>query len=427
VVPDRLTRAQWRRLGASAYLPTALSMIGHGAVLPLLPLTARDLGASVAEAALVVAVVGIGGLVGALPAGALAERFGDKRLLIAAATLDAACFLAARAAPNAPALMGIAFVVGLSSAAFALARQGYLTLAVPVTHRARALSTLGGVFRIGSFAGPLLGAAVVSAWDLRAAYVLAATTSALTALVTLTLPELAPAPAAAGARGGASTAAVLRANARVYLTVGLGGAALQLVRASRDGILPLWCEAAGLDAAGTSLIFGASSGVDMLLFYLGGSVMDRFGRRWVALPAMLIMGAAYAALPLTHTFGTILAVALVLGLGNGISSGVVMTLGSDHAPSAGLSRFLAGWRLTTGLGQAAGPLLITGIAAVAPLAAASLAIAVAGWAGGAWLWRWARPPRPGVQDTDAELAPGGPAGGEGRPFSRPRRPGRGAR
>ena len=47
----------WRRLAASIYLPTTLSFVGFGAIVPLVPLTARALGASVAEAALVVALI----------------------------------------------------------------------------------------------------------------------------------------------------------------------------------------------------------------------------------------------------------------------------------------------------------------------------------------------------------------------------------
>ena len=66
--------------------------------------------------------------------------------------------------------------------------------------------------------------------------------------------------------------------------------------------------------------------------------------------------------------------AALLGLGNGISAGVVMTIGSDFSPALGRPQFLAGWRLTTGLGQAAGPLLITLIAALAPLGLAAVAI-----------------------------------------------------
>jgi MFS family permease len=51
------------------------------------------------------------------------------------------------------------FMVGMAAAVFGLARQSYLTEAVPFHFRARALSTLGGVMRIGLFIGPFLGAA----------------------------------------------------------------------------------------------------------------------------------------------------------------------------------------------------------------------------------------------------------------------------
>ncbi len=373
----------------SAYLPTMLSMIGYGAILPLLPLTARSLGASVAEAALVAALLGVGNLVGALPGGVLADRFGEKRTIVAASLLDAVCLLTAFLAPNILVLGAAAFVAGNAGAVFGLARQGYLTVAVPAAYRARALSTLGGVYRIGSFIGPLLGAAIILTWNLRAAYLLATFTSLAGAVVALWLPDL---PAINHKHEEAAPAAslwrVLRGNARIYLTIGLGAAAIQLLRASRDSLLPLWCDAAGLHPAQTSLIYGASAGVDMLLFYVGGSLMDRFGRRWVSLPALFIMGACFALLPLAHSFVTILAVAVGLGLGNGISAGVVMTLGSDNAPAVGMSQFLGGWRFTAALGQSGGPLLVTAIAAVAPLSAACLAVGALGWAGGLWLWRW---------------------------------------
>jgi len=389
-----LTRRQWRRLAVSAYLPTMLSMVGHSATTPLLPLTALDLGSSVAEAALVTALMGLGTFLGALPAGYLADRFGEKRVLVGAAVVDAVLILMAALAPNVAVLSLVAVVLGVTAAVFGLARQGYLTHAVPIGYRARAMSTLGGVFRIGSFIGPLLGAAIIAAWELRAAYVLATVTSLLAGAVTLALPSLPEGhPAGGAASEPTQMGTVLRAHLRTYLTVGLGAAALTLVRSARDALLPLWSNSIGLDAAQTSLVFGASAGVDMLLFYLGGSLMDRHGRRAVALPAMLIMGTGLALLPLANGFGAILAVAVGLGLGNGISAGVVLTLGSDHAPRVGLAQFLAGWRLTTtGIGSMAGPLLISAITAVAPLAAACVAMGAVGWLGAAWLWRWTAPP-----------------------------------
>lgn len=383
------TGGGWRRLAFSIYLPTTVSFIGFGAVVPLIPLTARELGASVAEAALVVALMGVGTLLGALPAGVLAARFGEKKALLGALIVDVICLLVCAFAPNEWVLASAVFVIGLSGAVLTLARQSYLTVAVPLDFRARALSTLGGVFRIGSLIGPLVGAAVVSVWGLQAAYLVAAGTSTIAAAVTVALPDL-PSPDQAPTEK-VRLGRVLREHSRAFVTAGVGAAALMLVRASRDALLPLWCEQVGLDAPTTSLIFALSYGIDMTLFYLGGMVMDRFGRRWVAVPAMVIMGCGFALLPLTSSVVTVALVAALLGLGNGISAGVVLTIGADLSPTIGRPQFLAGWRLTTGIGQAVGPLLITAIAAVATLGAASLAIGAIGLLGAGWLWRWVPP------------------------------------
>ncbi|MFP5416827.1 MAG: MFS transporter [Actinomycetes bacterium] len=402
---ETLDRRAWGRLALSVYLPTTLSFAGIGAVTPLIALTAYDLGASTPEAALMVALLGMGSLVGALPAGLIAQRFGERHSLVGALVADALAILLAALAPTTWVLGVAVFAMGLTSAVLMIARQSFMTEYVPYRFRARALSTLGGVLRIGSFLGPLAGAAVVSLFDLRAAYWFAIAAALAAAAVSWLLPDL-PVHHTEPDAEPAGMASVLRAHARTFLTIGLGAAALMLVRASRDALLPLWAASIGLDAAQTSLIFAASSAVDLTLFYLGGSLMDRHGRRAVAVPSMIVMGACFGLLPLTGTAVGLGVIALGLGLGNGIGAGVVMTLGSDASPAAGRHHFLAGWRLTTGLGSAAGPLLISVLAAVASLAAAALSIGAIGVLGAAWLWYWARPTTPtGSTGGDAEQLP----------------------
>ena len=263
----------WRTLAVSVYLPTTLALVGLGAVTPLIALTAQDLGASLAESAFVVSLLGIGALVGALPAGIVADRLGEQRALVVSLVVDAACMAVAAFAPTFVVLGLAVFALGVSEAVVTIARQSFVTEFVPLTHRARALSTLGGVFRIGSFIGPLAGAAVVTLGGLRAAYWLAIATSLAAAIISAWLPDV-EREAPRGATP-VHTAEVLRAHLRTFLTIGVGAAALMLVRASRDALLPLWATAIGLDAAQTSLVFAASSFVDLTLFYLGGSIMDR--------------------------------------------------------------------------------------------------------------------------------------------------------
>jgi len=387
VSPPNEETIRWRRIAVPAYGPTILVSIGSGAILPLVALSARDLGASVGVAAFVVALIGIGQLVGDLPAGALAARIGERRALIAACLLDTVALGGAFLARSLLLLAIAVFVTGLAGAVFSLARQAYLTELVPVRQRARALSTLGGAGRIGTFIGPFVAAALVTHFGLAAAYGFAGLMSLAAAVLTFLLPDLTTRSRvpAAERRGVWS---VLAEHRRTLATLGLGVLLIAAARSTRQSIIPLWAESVGVAPATASLIFGISAGVDMLLFYPGGAIMDRFGRVWVAVPAMIILGTGFVLLPFTHDPVTVGLVAALMGLGNGISSGIVMTLGADAAPPDSRVQFLGGWRLFSDLGHAGGPALITLITAFGPLAAAAYGLAVLTFAGSGWVARW---------------------------------------
>jgi MFS family permease len=384
----QLTR--WRDIVITAYGPTLLVSIGQGAILPLVALSARALGASVATAAFVVALIGIGQLVGDLPAGALAARIGEKRALIGACVLDAFALFGAFLARSLVLLAVAMVITGLAAAVFGLARHAYLTEAIPIRMRARALSTLGGTFRIGLFVGPFIAAGILTRWSIGAAYAFAAAMNIAAAILTAFLPEVTGhrRRTAPSGRRHRAVIQVLAEHRRILLTLGIGVLVIQAARATRQTIVPLWAESIGVNAAATSVIFGISAGVDMLLFYPGGAIMDRFGRVYVAAPSMIVLGLGFLLLPLTSGPTTVGLVAALMGLGNGISSGVVLTLGADASPPQDRAQFLSGWRLCSDLGNAAGPLLISVVSALATLAAAAVTMGLITWAGSAWLIKW---------------------------------------
>jgi len=177
---------------------------------------------------------------------------------------------------------------------------------------------------------------------------------------------------------------------RTFATLGVGVLCVGLVRAVRQTVLPLWCESLGLDPSHTSLIYAVSMGIDMTLFFLGGFIMDRFGRMWVAVPSMIVLGIGLAGLALAHSVAAVIVVACILGLGNGIGSGIVMTLGSDASPEVGRAQFLSGWRLLADTGNAIGPLLLSAITIVASLAAATVSLGGVAFVGAVWLGYWIR-------------------------------------
>lgn len=378
-----------RRIALPAYGPSLLFGLGEGAVLPAIALGARELGASVAQAALAVMLIGLGSLLCNIPASLITLHRGERWALVAAALWCAlAMVLCAWTAHLGVFALGC-FMIGMAQAVFSLARQSWLTEAVPVAYRARALSTLGGVMRIGMFIGPFIAAAAIHRFGLAGAWGVGVAALLAAALLSARLPELPSSAESGGAPAAAPTLrSTLHEHRHVFLTLGIGVMLVSAVRATRQAVIPLWADHLALEASVASLIFGLANGIDMLLFYPAGKLMDQKGRLWVALPCTLIMGAALLLMPLsTGATGLLLAAAL-LGLGNGIGSGMVMTLGADHSPRTGRAHFLGVWRLMSDIGGSCGPALLSLLAATLSLGAGIALTSLLAFAAAAQLAWW---------------------------------------
>lgn len=374
---------------AGIYLPQLLFGIGQGAIAPIIVFSALDLGASTPMAGFVAGLVGLGHVLGDLPAGQLAARIGERRAMQVAVALLLVALAGCILAPSLW-VFGIAVAAtGLSVAVWGLARHLYLTEVVPFHLRARALSSLGGVQRIGLFLGPFLGAASLTLVDTDGPYwvfvVGAVAASAALVATRRTLPEHDAKATDPSVRG---LVTVVGEHARLLRTLGTAALLVGALRASRQVVIPLWGNEIGLDAATTSIVFGLSGAIDMLLFYPAGKAMDRFGRRWVAVPSMAVLGLAFLLLPLTRDVASMAAVALLMGVGNGMSSGIIMTISSDAAPAGGRGQFLAAFRVISDTGMMAGPFLIGAVAAASALVPAILAAGAVGGLASLALARW---------------------------------------
>lgn len=398
---DETERFPWKRVAGAVYVPTAAFAIGEGAVIPYIPLIAGDLGASLAVAAVVAAMLTIGQLAGDVPGGGVVARFGERPTMIGAGALVLAALALALVARDAWTLGVAVFLLGLGHAVFALARHAFMTTYVPIRYRARALSTLGGIFRLGMFVGPLIGAAVLGlGLPLGSVWVFFGVCTIVAIAVLVVLPD----PTTAFERKPATTGVielrqertgvwpVVRQHARVLATVGVGAAMLALARSARNVLLPLWAISIGLDAATTGLVIGIAGGLDFALFFVSGWIMDRFGRLWSVVPTLGLMAIAFAMLAVSHdleaTTGWFVAAAMVLGLGNGLGSGIIMTLGADLADPRNPAPFLGAWRLTVDLGGAAAPLAISAVVSLASIAWAAGGLTAVCIAGAAILLKW---------------------------------------
>jgi MFS family permease len=377
-----------RQLAPGAFVPPAVFAIGQGAIAPVVVISATDLGASPAMAALVVATAGLGQIAADIPAGSVVHRYGERPTMIGAAGLTILALVGCIFAPNLFLFAVSIFVTGIGTAVWLLARQAYVTEVVPYRLRARAMSTLGGVFRIGLFIGPFIGGAVVHFTGLWGAYAVHIVAAMVAVGLLLATKDLAADEGDRPAVARVPVGKMISEQRSIFATLGVGVLGVSAVRAARQVVLPLWGQHLGLSPSTISIIFGVSGAVDMLLCYPAGKVMDRFGRVWVAIPSMVVLGASLALVPFTQSVATLTAVGLVMGVGNGMSSGLVMTLGADLAPPGQRPVFLGVWRMFSDAGNGVGPFVIAGITAVATLGAGIAAMGGVGLLGAGWLGFW---------------------------------------
>ncbi len=414
------------RIAPMTYGPVILFGIGEGALIPVIPVMAADLGADLATAGVIASMAIVGRMVGNLPAGWLVSRFGERITMIGASLLGLIAVLSLSLSSTLGVFTLSIFVIGICDAAFSLARHAFMTTRVPLYFRARALSLLGGSYRLGIFVGPfvavllmgLTGSEYSTAWFFTAMFV---------GIILLVYfgpdPEteydeqtLSGEPREID-RGAGAGAAVVEAEGAdphprapdsrdgkpgvfrtmhlyrgVLARVGVAAAALSAVRAARQVVLPLWGVSIGLDSQVIAMIIGIAGAIDFALFYVSGQVMDRFGRIWAVLPSMVLMGLGFFVLGLTHDLddaaGWFAAMAFVAALGNGFSSGILMTLGADLAPRQDPAPFLSSWRALTDAGGAIVPLAFSGIVALSTMGVATVLVGAISFAGAAGFVRW---------------------------------------
>eukprot|EP01079_Euglenida_sp_SAG-EU17-18_P005696 gene5696-1018_t len=160
---------------------------------------------------------------------------------------------------------------------------------------------------------------------------------------------------------------------------------LQLVRSCRDAILPLVTMHVSDSNQMVGYVMFASYISDTALFWTSGILMDRFGRKYSAVPSIVIMGAGFLLFVFSTPLWLIFVVSVLFGLGNAFSSGVVMTIIADFAPDGQVrGQFIAGFRMVTYLGMLLGPSVLGVVSSSVSLGAAALAVAALAAFGALW-------------------------------------------
>ncbi|HVS85470.1 MAG TPA: MFS transporter [Gaiellaceae bacterium] len=253
----------------------------YAALTPLLPRFAHTLGLSKTQAGVLVAGYAAGALVGGLPGGIAAGRFGPRRTVLAGLTLMGLASVGFAFAGEFWTLFGARFAQGLASGFTWAGAFAWLLAAAPRDRLGQLVGTALGAATFGSLFGPVIGAIAALAGR-------GVTFSAVAALaVALGVWTLRLEPVATERPAGAALVRALRTPRF------LAGMAVMALAAFLFGVLsvlgPLHLAAAGWGAAGIGAVWLVGAAFEGALAPFVGRATDRRG---LALPLRLSLAPA---------------------------------------------------------------------------------------------------------------------------------------
>ena len=329
-----MTQSSLRSPALIALLVTAFFVaLGFGLVVPIIPTFARELNATLDQAAAVVSAFALVRLASSAPAGWLSDRVGSRRLIIAGPLIVGASSAAVVAADSYWELLTYRGIGGVGSAAFVVGLGQYLVLTIPNRERGRAQGLLQGAFLSGGASGPAVGGLLVDRFGLTAPFLIYAITLGIAAVIaTLYIADV-----RADSSGRAETdrsllAEVLRhptfwVAMLMALSLNWAGQGIRAFAVSVYGI-----EDLGMSAGAVGVFLTVAAVVHALVLIPGSQLIDRWGRRPMARLGLSVYVVAVAFMAISTTSGQLLGALVMQGIAIGLASSVPAAVIADLAP-----------------------------------------------------------------------------------------------
>uniref|UniRef100_A0A7S2NC60 Major facilitator superfamily (MFS) profile domain-containing protein n=1 Tax=Zooxanthella nutricula TaxID=1333877 RepID=A0A7S2NC60_9DINO len=393
------------KLALPVFLPQFPAYGVNGLITPVLPAyVMHHFGRDAATAGIATACMSLAPVVLDLPQNIVADRVGPHLLGVAAAVCLVACGVVGVMSDlsNCFALFLVSRVLnGMGQSAWQISRVLLLARA-PTSLRAKALSCVGGVQRLGNMVGPLIGSLMTARFTIYGVFacqlacglfLLPLALWPVLAPATAPIPDFARGSGVGGEGKQSSVGSMMVCAARNWTdlaTAGLACLALCWLRQTKDFLIVLKINDLGGGAELCGLAVSMAYFFDVAFAPVSGWLMTRFGRKYSLAPALAVVGLGCGALatPLAASPWHVLGLACVCGAGNGITSGLGMTMGSDIAvklEKQGLARskaeFLGPWREMQDLGMFLGPAVSGAVVAALSFKAAAGSCAALGVVG----------------------------------------------
>ena len=303
----------------------------------LLPLWAVDRGLPPAQLGTAVALASLSPLLLALPAGALCDRYGDRRIMLWAgigAALTAALFPLIDSFLAACALQ---LAGGLARSMSWLAAQSYALRAAPPARRNTIMGRFSFAGSIGMLLAPLLAGALVAGWGLSAGFALMAVWGGLLTLVALPLPDIRE-PGRSGTLWQVTGSAYRQALPLLAQTSLMIVMLLTLLRLSAAAVnasfYPVHLAAAGFSPATIGILFACINGAISVGSLSAAALIRHTSISAVLFGSIALSVASISAVPFSTSLVVVGGLSALHGLGLGLSLPTLLAaIGRQTAPS----------------------------------------------------------------------------------------------
>lgn len=376
--------SELRPLALSLYLPALMTTLGSGLLVPILPLYAAGFEISYGLIGLILAGEGLGTLIADVPTGMIQRRFGNKQVLMTGFAVSMISVALLCFAQSIWIVLLLRLTAGFGRAMISVSMHIYVASQVKLSQRGKAISIFGGTHRLGGFIGPAIGGIIAGGFGFRAVFIVFALAAGIGLVFVMLFTHSSREKQTqkhSARHHQLHLLAMLRSHCRVLASAGTAQIFGQMIRAGRIAVIPIFAaDALGLGVDQIGFIVSLSAAVDFSLFLVAGWLMDRHGRKFAIVPCFSIQALGMALVPLTATFGGLLFAAVLIGFGNGLGAGSMMTLGADLSPAESRGEFLGVWRLISDVGFTGGPLVVGAVADLFVLSSAVWVIAGSGLA-----------------------------------------------
>ncbi|MBI2154001.1 MAG: MFS transporter [Candidatus Rokubacteria bacterium] len=327
---------------------------------PVLPRFAQDLGATPELIGVIVAASTVTGVAIKLPAGALSDVLGRKRMMLLGCAFFAVPPFLYPFVHSPGALLALRFLHGFATAIFSPVASAFVA---DLSQRGRGerLGWFAASSDLGSTLGPLLGGLLLFyTASYPVTYLTVGMLGLLPLLIILRLPDEAP----------RSTGSTLRARAaefwsgiaevvwsRAVLVASTLEAALYVGYGAFLGFFPTYARSIGLNDAQIALVMGAQLGTTMLAKPLSGRLSDRMGRKPMILAGLFLSAATLPLIPRLASLWLLFPVSALFGLGVAIVTPSTTALVADLVKAGRMGSAMGVFGTIWDSGEAAGPIL----------------------------------------------------------------------